>query len=84
MKSFIKKWANPGHFLFIFVIISLQLQIQIEKSVDGMLGIRTRGAGWWLQTKPLSYGGLPMKVKSCCCICKQKLSLPTGSTLVRR
>ena len=38
---FLKKWANPSLFLFIFDIFSLQFQI--EKSVDGVLGIWTRG-----------------------------------------
>ena len=33
--------------------------ISFFKSVDGLLGIRTRGgaAGWQAQTKPRSYGG---------------------------
>ena len=30
--------------------------IQIEKSVVGVLGIRTRAAGWSAQMKPRSYG----------------------------
>ena len=38
-----KKWANPGLFLFIFVLFLVTISIQIEKSVDGVLGIRTRG-----------------------------------------
>ena len=33
------------------------ISIQIEKSVDGVLGIRTWAAGWKAQTKPQSYGG---------------------------
>ena len=33
--------------------------IQIEKSVDGVLGIRTQAAGWYAQMKPRSYGGHP-------------------------
>ena len=37
VKLVFKKCANPGLFLFISII-------QIEKSVDGVLGIRT--AGW--------------------------------------
>ena len=36
---FLKKLANPGLFLFIFLdTISI---LQIEKSIDGVLGIRT-------------------------------------------
>ena len=30
-----------------------------DKSLDGMLGIQTRAAGWKGQTNPLSYGGTP-------------------------
>ena len=38
---FLKKLANPGLFLFIFLdTISI---LQIEKSIDGVLGIRTQG-----------------------------------------
>ena len=39
---FVKKWANPGLFLFIFVLF-LQFQYKLKKSVDGVLGIRTWG-----------------------------------------
>ena len=35
--------ANPGLFLFIFVLFTLQFQHKLKKSVDGVLGIRTRG-----------------------------------------
>ena len=38
-----KKWANPGLFLFYFRSFLVTISIQIEKSVDGVLGIRTRG-----------------------------------------
>ena len=39
------KWANPGNFLFIFVLFLflVTISLQIEKSVDGVLGIRTLG-----------------------------------------
>ena len=40
---FFKKWANHGLFLFIFCSFLITISIQIEKSVDGVLGIRTRG-----------------------------------------
>ena len=41
---FFKKWANPGLFLFIFCSFLLTIsKIQIEKSVNCVLGIRTRG-----------------------------------------
>ena len=40
---FFKKWANPGLFLFIFILFLLQFQYKMRKSVDGVLGIRTRG-----------------------------------------
>ena len=32
---------------------------KLKKSVDGVLGIRTRAAGWKARTNPLSYGGNP-------------------------
>ena len=38
-----KEWANPGLYLFIFVLFTLQFQYKLKKSVDGVLGIRTRG-----------------------------------------
>ena len=34
-------------------------QYKLKKSVDGVLGTRTRGAGWKAQTNPRSYGGTP-------------------------
>ena len=44
LEYFFQIWANLGLFLFIFVIFSLHLQFQqIEKSIDGELGIWTRG-----------------------------------------
>ena len=39
---FFKKWANPGLFLF-FRSFLVKISIQIEKSIDGVLGIRTWG-----------------------------------------
>ena len=36
-------WANPGLFFIYFRPFHITNQLQIEKSVDGMLGIRTRG-----------------------------------------
>ena len=40
---FNKKWAKSGLFWFIFVLFSTQWQINIWlKSIDGVLGIRTR------------------------------------------
>ena len=40
---FLKKWANRGLFLFIFILLLLQFQCKLKKSVDCVLGIRTRG-----------------------------------------
>ena len=37
------KWANPGLFLFYFCSFLVTISIQIEKSIDGVLGIRTWG-----------------------------------------
>ena len=37
------KWADPGHFYAYFHSFLVTISIQIEKSVDGVLGIRTRG-----------------------------------------
>ena len=55
-RYFLKKWANPGLFFvyFRYFLDTISI-IQIEKSVDGVLGIRT-GA----QIKPRSYGGHPL------------------------
>ena len=41
---FLKKWANPGLFFvyFRYFLDTISI-IQIEKSIDGVLGIRTRG-----------------------------------------
>ena len=39
-----KKWANPGLFFLNFVLFSLQFQYyKLKKSIDGVLGIQTRG-----------------------------------------
>ena len=38
-----KKWANPGLFFVYFCSFLVTISIQIEKSVDGVLGIRTQG-----------------------------------------
>ena len=35
--------ANPGLFLVYFRSFLVTISIQIEKSIDGVLGIRTRG-----------------------------------------
>ena len=44
---FLKKiWTNPGLFFVYFRPFHITNQLQIEKSVDGVLGIRTRAAGW--------------------------------------
>ena len=40
---FFFKWANPGLFLFYFHSFLIIISIQIAKSIDGVLGIRTRG-----------------------------------------
>ena len=37
----------------------ITISIQIEKSIDGVLGIQTRGRRMVGQTKPWSYGGHP-------------------------
>ena len=51
---FFKKWANPGLFLFIFVLFTFEFNWQIYslnyinwKSIDGVLGTRTRGS--WME-----------------------------------
>ena len=47
--------------MFIFVLLPTAISIiHIEKSLDGVLGIQTRGAEWLVQMKPLSYGGRPI------------------------
>ena len=43
----------------------ITISIQFEKSIDGVLGIRTWAAGWQAQTKPQSYGGHLTK-----CLCQ--------------
>ena len=41
---FLKKWASPGLFFVYFRSILVNISItQIEKSIDGVLGIQTRG-----------------------------------------
>ena len=40
---FLKKWANPGLFFVYFHSFLITISIQIEKSIDGVLGIRTWG-----------------------------------------
>ena len=40
---FIKKGANPGLFSVYFRSFLVPISMQIEKSVDGVLGIQTRG-----------------------------------------
>ena len=42
MPHFLKKWANPGLFLY-FRFFLVTILIQIEKNVDGVFGIRTWG-----------------------------------------
>ena len=42
-RLFFKKWANPGLFLYILAPFPLQFQYKLEKSIEGVLGIRTRG-----------------------------------------
>ena len=37
------KWANPGLFFVYFCSFLFKISIQIEKTVDGVLGIRTWG-----------------------------------------
>ena len=43
VKIFLKNGPIPASFLFIFVLFLVTISIQIEKSVEGVLGIRTRG-----------------------------------------
>ena len=38
-----KKWTNPGLFSVYFRSFLITVSIQIEKSIDGVLGIRTHG-----------------------------------------
>ena len=40
---FLKKWANPGLFLFLFLFFSRYNFNTNWKSIDGVLGIRTQG-----------------------------------------
>ena len=41
--NILKKWANPGLFFVYLRSFLITISIQIEKSVDGVLGIQTRG-----------------------------------------
>ena len=42
--TFLKKWADPGlFFVYFHYFLDTISIIQIEKSIDGVLGIRTRG-----------------------------------------
>ena len=41
--TFLKKWADPGLFFVYFRHFLITISIQIEKSIDGVLGIRTQG-----------------------------------------
>ena len=52
-----------------------------EKSVDGMLGSRIRGAGWKAQTNPLSYGGTPDNYSILSLYEIRQMSGPNGSSL---
>ena len=46
-KHAFKKRANPGIFSVYFrLFLHDTIQIQIDKSIDGVLGIRTRAAEW--------------------------------------
>ena len=40
---FFFKWANPGLFFVYVRTFLLTIKMQIEKSIDGVLGIRTWG-----------------------------------------
>ena len=40
---FFFKWPNPGLFFVYFHSFLVTISIQIEKSIDGVLGIRTQG-----------------------------------------
>ena len=42
LKLFLE-WANPGLFFVYFCSFLVTISIQIEKSIDGVLGIQTRG-----------------------------------------
>ena len=48
--------TNPVLFSFIFVFSYGNFNIN-WKSIDVVVGIRTRAAGWYVQTDPWSYGG---------------------------
>ena len=41
--SFLKKWTNPGLFLFIFVFSTQHKSISIDISIDCVPGTRTQG-----------------------------------------
>ena len=61
IKITFEKWANSGpSFVYFCLFLQNTIQIQIDKSVDGVLGIRTRAAEWNVYTHPLSYGGTPI------------------------
>ena len=42
-KTCFKIWSNPGLFFVYFRPFHITIQLQIEKSLDGVLGIWTRG-----------------------------------------
>ena len=46
MFFFKKIWTNTGLFFVYFRLFHITNKLQIENSVDGVLGIRTRAAGW--------------------------------------
>ena len=67
LKLFIKKWANPGLFFvyFHYFLITVSI-IQIEKSLDGVLGIRTRGRRMVSADKTTELRRPPLKLLIAC------------------
>ena len=59
---FFKNWANPGLFFVYFRPFLIPIFIvQIQKAKMVCLGFKPAAAGWWAQTKPLSYCGRPRR-----------------------
>ena len=63
--TIVKKWANPGLFLFTFVHFLFQQQtliqfqhFKLKKALMVCLGFEPGAAEWCAQIKPRSYGGL--------------------------
>ena len=63
----LKNGPNPTSFILIFIIFKMQRQLYYKfdyNSINGVLGTRTRAAGWKAQTNPLSYAGNGLKYRN--------------------